>query len=463
MKQSQILYEGSIRKKYLFFAIPLILSSLISQSYSFINLMMIGKFLGSEAFAATAVTAELLECFNSIFYGYLTGVGIYVSILFGKRDYEKMLNVIKVNFLITFTVALMISLTCNIFLDQIFNILNVNDEVYKNAEIYFRIFTSGYVIHQFLWGLLYFLNGMGNTVTPMVTSIITGVINIALNYLFLAVLNKGIAYSAISTLISSTIAVISYFTIFIKFFKNNKVRLTGFKFSKEMLKKSIDYGIPSMIQQMSLYGCAAFVSPLTNTCSTAALAGYSVANRARSVIATIYQNSTKANTTFISQAMGAEKIDKLKSGIKIGVTQGLTFFGVTMAVFAIFANKFTSLFLDPTTDTESFTVCVNIIRFLFPLIFFNVFNNLFHGIFRAVGSGKLMVISSFIYAISYIVYAHILFAVLPYELRIYGVHLALSGAYITEVIFAAYIFISGKWKSPEYIRLEQKMKNSQKA
>ena len=106
MKRPEKLYEGNISKKYLLFAIPLILSGLLSQSYNVINSMMIGKFIGSEAFAATAVTAQLLEFINSIFFGYLTGIGIYVSVLFGKGAYEKMFNVIKMNFLFTSVLAI---------------------------------------------------------------------------------------------------------------------------------------------------------------------------------------------------------------------------------------------------------------------------------------------------------------------------------------------------------------------
>ena len=80
MKQLERLYEGDMRKKFLLFAIPLILSGVLSQSYNFINSIMIGKYLGSEAFAATAVTAQLIEMLNAIFFGYLAGLGIYVSV-----------------------------------------------------------------------------------------------------------------------------------------------------------------------------------------------------------------------------------------------------------------------------------------------------------------------------------------------------------------------------------------------
>ena len=119
MKGPEKLYEGNMRKKYLMFAIPLILSALLSQSYNFINSMMIGKLVGSEAFAATAVTAELIELLNSIFFGYLTGIGIYVSVLFGKSQYDKMLNVIKVNFLFSSAFAIVVTLICNLFCKQI--------------------------------------------------------------------------------------------------------------------------------------------------------------------------------------------------------------------------------------------------------------------------------------------------------------------------------------------------------
>ena len=455
MKKTRKLYEGNMRKNYLLFAIPLILSALLSQSYSFVNSMMIGNFIGSEAFAATAVTAELIELLNSVFFGYLTGIGIYVSVLYGKSEYEKMLNVIKVNFLLSSVLAVVISAGCNIFCHGIFDLLNVSDEVYENAEMYFRTYTLGYLVFQFNWGFTYISNGMGLTKIPLTASITTGVINVALNYLFLAVLNKGIGYSALATFISSAITTAVYLYIFIRLFRQMGVRSGAPKISRDIMKSSIDYGAPSMLQQMAMYACTVLVSPLTNTCTTAALSGYAVANKARNLILAIYQNSSKANTNFVGQAMGAGKIDKLKEGIKIGVMQGLLFFIATTGLFIVFAEQFSLLFLDPINDAESIEVSVNTIRFLFPFILFNVFNNLFHGIFRAVGSGKLMFISTMIYAISYVAYAYTLFAVLPTELKIYGVHLALSGAYITEVAFALIIFVTGKWKSPEYKRLEK--------
>lgn len=458
MKKPVKLYEGNMRKKYLMFAIPLILSALLSQSYNFINSMMIGHFVGSEGFAATAVTAQLIEFLNSIFFGYLTGIGIYVSVLFGKNEQERMLNTIKINFFISSAFAIIISVFCNLFCHQIFDLLNVSDEVYKNAELYFRTYISGMVLFQLNWGFTYISNGMGMTNMPLIASVVSGVFNVLLNYLFLGVWHKNIGYSSLATVISTGIVTLFYFISYLKIFKNMGVKSKGIRFNKEDIKASFGYGAPSMFQQMTMYCCSALVSPLANQCSTAAISGYAIANKAQTLILAVYQNSSKANTNFIAQAMGAKKINKIKQGIKIGITQGLLFFGATMALFMIFAKPFTSLFLDPVKDAESFTVSVNIIRFLMPLIVFNVFNNLFHGIFRAIGSGTLMFVSTLIYAVAFVIFAYMFFALLPDNLKIYGVHMAFGAAYITEVIFSTVIFATGRWKTAEYKALEAAQK-----
>lgn len=441
------LYEGNMRRNYLAFAIPLIISALLSQSYGFVNSLMIGKYIGSIAFTATAVTADFLGMINSIFYGYLTGIGICISVYYGKGDYQKMMDLIKLNLPLSSALALIISLVCNLFCHQIFDVLNVGDDVYKMAEQYFRIYVCGYLVFQLNWGFTYISSGIGFTGIQLATSVATGVLNVILNYVFLAIFDKEIGYSAISTILSSALTTAIYIFVFTRFFKHKKINRKSRVITAELFRLSMDYGTPSMLQQIAMYSCTAMVSPLTNTCTTAAIAGYAIANKARELIMTVYGNAVKANTSFVAQVIGAGRTEKLKEGIKIGIAYALLFFIITTSIFIIFAKEFMLLFLDPVKDEESFRIGVNIIRFLFPFLVFNVFNNLFHGIFRATGSGKLMVASTLIYAVSYVIYAYTLFAILPTDLKIYGAYISLAAAYITELIFAVIMFARGKCKA----------------
>ncbi len=455
MKSPQKLYEGNMKKNYLLYAIPLILSAIMTQSYNLVNSMMIGKFIGSEAFAATAVTAQFIQAIESVFWGYLTGIGIYVSVLFGRNEYQKMFSVIKINFSISSAMAVLISILCNVFYKQIFDILNVSDEVYTNARLYFCTYISGLAFAQLSWGFTYVSNALGLTKIPLIISILSGIINIVANYIFLVVLRKGIAFCALSTVIATSLSTVYYLSRLIRLFKSMNINLRKTEFGNSEIKQSLDFGIPTMVQQIAMYACTAIVSPLTNTCSTAAISGYEIANKSKTLIAAVYQNSSKANTTLVAQAMGAGRIDKIREGIKIGTTQSLIIFFAVMGLFVIFAKQFTGLFIDPVSDAESFRVSVNLIRYILPLILFNVFNNLFHGIFRAVGSGVIMLVSTLIYAVSLVIYSYVLFSMFAYEYRIYAIYLALGAAYITEVIFAGIIFVTGKWKTPDYRELEK--------
>lgn len=444
-----------MRKKYLYFSIPLIASALLSQSYSFINSVMVGKFLGSQAFASVAVTASFVQMIESAFWGYLAGVCVYISLLFGKNEMQKLARVVKANFIFTSVLAVLIGLLCNIFHKEIFTALNVGKDVWIEAKKYFCTYIAGLVFYQLNLGFTYLSNAFGITKIPLITSIITGVINVFLNYIFISVLGKGIEYSAISTAIATFITCIFYFVTTTKLFSKLGIKKSGFIVNFAEIKASFTYGVPTMLQQLAMYGCTAFISPLVNSCETYAISGFAIADKAKSLITAVYHNSSKANTTLVAQAMGAKRIDKIKEGIKIGIVQSLSYFAGAMLLFAIFAKGFTHLFLDPAKDAQSIIVSINLIRFTLPLLLFNVFDNIFHGIFRAVGAGKTMIVSTLVYAAAVVLFAETFTGFIPYDFRIYWINIAIGAAYITECIFALVIYKSGIWKSKEYRELER--------
>lgn len=454
MKTIEKLYEGNIRKKYFMYIIPLLLSSLLSQSYTLINSMMIGKFIGSHAFAATSAVSPFIELIASAFWGYYAGVGIYIASLFGKDDKQKMINVIKANFLIMTTLAVLIAIICNVWHKQIFDMLNIGEDIRNDVYSYFSIYMVGLIIFQLNHGLLPIAHALGLTKISLITSTFSGITNVVFNYIFMAILKLGVGGCAIASIISQSLTASIYIVMLLRAFKNMGIDLKVFKFDKFELTESLSYGVPTLLQQITMTSSSAIVSPLTNSCGTAAISGLNIANKAKSLVLTIYQNSNKANTNFVAQAMGGGRIDKIKEGIKIGITQTLSLFIPVMLLFMIFARGFAHLFLDPVKDAASIEYGVNIIRYLLPFIFFNVFNNLFHGIFRATGSGKIMFISTLVYTVTMVIASHIFYYTLPLQHKIYGVYLGFAAGWVVEAIFATVIYISGIWKTPRYIEME---------
>ena len=210
------LYEGSISKNFFLFALPLIITTLFSQAYNIVNTIIAGALLGDSSISAIGSTAPFISFISSLFWGYGTGVAIYVAVLFGQNNYDKMVNVIKVNLLLSTAGALLISVLCLVFHNTIFDFLNIEASLRKETFLYFSIYTSGLFIFNLSWCCLYITHSLGLTVLPLIASVMTNVINIAGSYILIKFFNFGVAGIAISTVFSALCTTVFYFYMLIK-------------------------------------------------------------------------------------------------------------------------------------------------------------------------------------------------------------------------------------------------------
>ena len=437
------LYEGNIRRNFFSFAFPLILTALFSQAYNIINTIMAGKLIGDNAISAIGSTAPFVSLISSLFWGYGTGFSIYVAMLFGKGDYKKMVNVIKTNIFISSLIVLTISFLCIVFHKHIFDFLNIEESIRKDAFLYFGIYMSGLVFLHISWSMAFVSNAIGHTVLPLGASLISNILNITGNYVLVKHTDMGVGATALATIGSALVVCIFYFYMVSKSFKKSKIPTKGIYISKDELKMSWEYAFPTMLQQSVMYLCTALVSPLTNKCGAAAIAGYTIGMRLYDLNAAVYQNSNKTVSNYIAQCIGAKKHNMIKSGIRTGVIQ-TSMFLLPLLVATVFGAKYISgIFLN---ESDSIHFSIIFMRYCMPFVLFNVINNLAHAIFRSAGAGKILVASTLVYSVSRFAYSYILYP----KLEMYGIFLAVVLSWITEAILCIFIYVSGRWKNEEY-------------
>lgn len=441
------LYEGNISKNFFVFALPLIITSLLSQAYNIVNTIIAGYLLGDSSISAIGSTSPFISFISSLFWGYGTGVSIYVAMLFGQNNYKKMVNVIKVNFLVSSVVAMLISIFCIVFHNTIFDFLNIEQALRKEAFLYFGIYISGLFIFNLSWCSLYITHSLGLTVLPLVSSVMTNVINIAGSFVLIKYLGFGVSGIAISTVFSAFCVTVFYFVMLIKTFKKLSVEIKGIRFDKKEFKTSWQFAFPSMLQQSVMYFCTAAVSPLTNGFGAQAIAGYTVGMRIYDVDAGVYQNSNKVVSSFVAQCIGAKKYKEINKGMKTVIIQTLLFLLPFLAVTVFFASGISRLFLD---SAEGIHYAEVFMKFCMPFVLFNSANNLFHAVFKSAGAGFHLVVSTVIYSVSRILYSYLLYE----RFEMYGIYAAVVLSWITEAIYGFVIYISGKWKSNEYRKAE---------
>lgn len=436
------LTEGNIYKKFLFFAIPIVLSGLLSQAYNIIDNIIAGKFLGEAGLAAVGSTAAFITLATSIFWGYSTGSSIYTAVLFGAGKYKDLKTNIYSNAATVMVISCTISFMSIILKNQIFNLLNIDSEIRHMATIYYFIYMSG----LFTFCLNHFgvctMQALGISEYPLRMSIISTVINISGNLLSVAVFDFGIAGIAVSSVIAALIPCICYYFRLKLCFKELGVADYKAKVHVAVIKKNFGFGFPVMIQQSVMYLASFIVSPIVNALGSSAIAAYSVDLKIYDINAGIYQNSAKSLMNYTAQCIGAEKTENLKKGVSAGFMQNIILLAPFLIICIVFAPRFCSMFFPAEYSGAAIGLSVRFCRYFLPFVVFNVINNLFHAFFRGIKAMKLLLIFTTIGALSRIIATLLLSRFYGMD----GVYMGWVISWICEALPVSVLYFSGKWK-----------------
>ena len=150
---------------------------------------------------------------------------------------------------------------------------------------------------------------------PFIASVITCVLNIMANFVLIKICRLGVTGAAIATIFSALCVVLFYISAFMKIFGDIGLEIGGFYISKEEIKSTLTYAIPSMMQQSIMYFCTMIVSPLTNLSGQSAIAGYTMSMKLYDLNAGVYQNANKTISTYVAQCVGAKKYSIIKKAL----------------------------------------------------------------------------------------------------------------------------------------------------
>ena len=319
------LFEGNIRKKFFFFCLPLIFSTIMSQSNVIIDSIMVGRFIGDHALAAASATSDFQTLIQGLFWGYSGGATVYVAMLFGKGDYNKMANVIKVNILISSVIAILVSIGLIMAYKPMFEVLRIPQEIYNETLEYYNGSLMMLVLVNINCFFVYIYNAINKNRIAFILSFVSCALNISSKYIFIKICNLGILGAVMGGAMSSLLATVVYIIYFIKILKQLDLKVSYIYLNMNELKQSASLGFPNMLQQSIMYLCTTLISPLKNSCGAFALSGMSVGMKVYNINAQIYQNSNKVLSNYIAQCVGAGKLKKINPGIKAGMMQTAIF------------------------------------------------------------------------------------------------------------------------------------------
>ena len=315
--------HGSIFRKLLLFALPLIASGILQQSFNSVDVAVVGQFASNQALAAVGSNGLVISLIINLFIGISVGANVVIAHYIGRKDEQGIQNAISTTAVIAATSGIFLLITGLVIAKPLLEALDTPEDVMDLAVLYLRIFSLGMpfmMIYNFGAAIL---RSMGDTKRPFYSLVIAGVINVGLNLLLVIGFKMSVAGVAIATVASNIVNA----AIIICFLTHEKgifrLKLKKLSVSKPELRKILQIGVPAGIQGMVFSISNVFVLATINSFGSAAVAGSSAALNYEYYCYFVVSAFAQAAVAFISQNYGAGKIERCKNIFRQSMLLGL--------------------------------------------------------------------------------------------------------------------------------------------
>lgn len=301
------------------FTIPILLGNLLQLTYSVIDMRLVGTFLGDRALAAVGAVAVLYTLFIGFFMGIANGFAVTTARNFGSGDMERVHISFVSAVLMGAGLAALISLLCLAFMKPILGLLNVPGPVFAESAAYMRIITASVIITMLYDILLASARAIGDSLTPLLTLIVSVGLNIAGDLLFLGVLRTGIRGAALATVLSQGITGVICCAYLLRKYPFYRFRPSDLqRLERPMLLSMMKSGL-SMAFMSSLISIGSFVlQTAVNVLGASYIVAQSAARRITEVLMSIFIATGHTMATYCSQNLGAGRWDRIHQGMRAG-------------------------------------------------------------------------------------------------------------------------------------------------
>lgn len=443
MKDLTVGKEGKLIFK---FALPMLYGNVFQQLYNVVDSIIIGKVLGKEALAAVGANFPLIFALISFVVGIAIGSTVIISQYFGAKKMDLVKKAIDTLYIFMFFASIVITIVGILFSDYIFRLISLPEDVITIAADYFNIYALGFIFFFGFQGTSAILRGLGDSKTPLYFLIISTVVNIILDIVFVVYLNWGVKGVAAATVIAQAGAFISIVWYLNKYHSFIEISPLKMKFDRDIFSKSLKIGLPSGFQQTFVSIGFLALYKIVNQFGTATIAAYSIAMRIDLFAIMPAMNFSAAISTFVGQNIGANKFHRIGKGLNATLVM-MSVISITISALAlIFARPLMGAF---TNDAEVIMIGTEYIYVVsgFYIIVSTMF--IFTGVLRGAGD---TIIPMFITILALWVVRIPVSYYLSLEMGHIGIWWGIPIAWIVGVIASFLYYKTGRWKTKAVVK-----------
>ena len=387
------LTKGKVWKVIVRFALPLLIGNLLQQLYNVTDSVIVGQFLGKEALAAVSASFFIYYFIISFVIGVGSGTSVVISQLFGAKQFQKVQLAFSSFFIFMLVGGVILSIGGIIFAEPVFRLTNTPEEVIPQAVAYFRIYIGGTFLFVTFNSIISILRGVGESVRPMIFILITTILNILLDLLFILVFKWGIEGAARATVIAQGIGMCVALA-----YVNNTHPLLSIKkqdmlFDGKLFKESLKIGLPTSVQQCAIaLGLIALLG-IVNSFGTNTLTAYGAAGKIDTIITQAILTLSGALAAFCGQNIGAGRLDRVKKGLRFTMYVNIVLGLLTFAAVYLFGDAMMRIF---TKDADVIVIGKEYLLIICGFFIVHGALNVYNGALRGAGDTLFPMVTSLV-------------------------------------------------------------------
>ena len=383
MSKDEYLITDVPLKALTFFAMPMILGSFFQQIYNMADSIIVGQFVGSAALAAVGACAALTNVFIFVALGAGVGAGVLVSRYFGAREYGKMKTIVSTSLISFLILSIVLGVVGFRFSYSMMSVLQTPADILDDAVLYLRIYFVGFPF-LFMYNILSnMFTSIGESKIPLGLLIFSSILNIFMDLWMVAGLGLGVFGAALATLIAQGISAVFSFLLFLSRMRRYKSHFGWF--DRKELYSMLQVAVPSVLQQSTVSIGMMIVQAVVNPFGTQALAGYAATMRVENVFSLIFVSIGNAVSPYVSQNLGAKKIERIKKGYHAALVLDIFFAVLAFIVIEALHTQISSLFLGKDGTTLAYQVSEEYMRWLGYFFIFMGIKMATDGVLRGLG------------------------------------------------------------------------------
>lgn len=303
--------NGTIMDKLISFSLPLMLSGILQLMFNAVDIIVVGRFSGSQSLAAVGSTTALINMFTNLFIGISLGANVLAARFYAAKREKEMSETVHTAITLALISGIVMAFVGVIFSRFALELMDTPDDVIGLSTLYMRIYFLGMPFFMLYNYGAAILRAVGDTKRPLFFLVAAGVINAGLNLLLVIVFDMGVAGVAIGTIVSQMISSILVLRCLCRSEGSYKLSFSKLRIRGIYMKQIFQVGIPAGIQSTVINFSNVLLQSSVNSFGSTAMAGYTAANNIFGFLYVTVNSVTQTCMSFTSQNYGVGKYKRM--------------------------------------------------------------------------------------------------------------------------------------------------------